>query len=253
VKTVKSVTKALRILELFQNNNGEMTLGEIARTTEIDKTTANRLALTLVKEGFLKQRRKRGKYSLGIKLIDIVGTQINAIDMKNTAIPYIIVEFSRLMNESVCFSVWYGNDIMFSRSCENTENNETLPDDWSSEILHKTCVGKIILANMREEDLNKYFRKTSLSKNTRVKIPDIEQIKKQLSVVRRENLSFEEQEGRTGVSGVAAGVKNNEGDTIGAIFVVGSSIRLTRDILEKIAPSVQRCALKISVELGYKI
>jgi IclR family transcriptional regulator, KDG regulon repressor len=251
LKIIKSVNKALNILELFQKYKGEMTLGEIAGALEIDKTTVNSLALTLVKQGFLKQRKKRGKYSLGMKLLDIVGSNYNAFETKNTAIPYILVELGRLVNESVSFTVWYGSGVLLSRSLVNGESLDTIPADWDSAGLHQTCVGKIILANMSNDDLNRYFRRKTLSKNTSDLNIDIEQMKKQLAVVKRKGLAFEDEEHQLAVSGVAAGVKNSEGETIGAVHVMGPSVRLTHTVLERIAPSVQRCALKISIELGY--
>lgn len=252
MKTIKSVIKALSILELFKLDKREMTLGEIASALKIDKTTVNRLAVTLVQQGYLYQRKKWDKYSLGMKLIDVAGVKLNEFNIRNTDIPYIIVELSRLVNESVYFSVWYGSDILLSRSLINSGSLNDIPSEWDNAALHQTCVGKIILANMSNEDLVRYVRRRSFLNNTSDTVPDIDSIKKQLLAVKRGNLAFEDEEHQPGVSGVAAGVKNKEGETIGAIFIMGPSVRLTHAVLIKVAPSIQRSALKVSEELGYK-
>jgi DNA-binding IclR family transcriptional regulator len=116
---VKSVTKALNILEVFQTNKSELAFGEIVDTLKISNASAYRIISTLVKEGFLKQQKKRGKYSLGIKLFDITESNIRAFKTENTAISNMLVDLSRLVNGSVSFTVWYGSEIMFSRSFTN--------------------------------------------------------------------------------------------------------------------------------------
>jgi IclR family acetate operon transcriptional repressor len=156
------------------------------------------------------------------------------------------------VDESVNFTIWGGSDIRLGRFFGNSESLDAIPADWDGAALHQTCVGKIILANMSNEDRKLYFRRISLPKNTGNMTVNINQIKKQISVVRRENLAFEEGERLPGVSGVAAGVRNSEGETIGAIFIIGPSNRLTPAVLERIAINILRGAVKISSELGFQ-
>ena len=95
--------------------------------------------------------------------------------------------------------------------------------------------------------INKLERKTDHT------IVDLGRMNDELSYVKRENIAFEKEEVSLGVSGVASGIKNSEGETLGAVFIVGPSVRLDQTFLKKIAPSVKICALKISRELGYRV
>jgi DNA-binding IclR family transcriptional regulator len=52
--------------------------------------------------------------------------------------------------------------------------------------------------------------------------------------------------------GVASGLKNGDGNTVGAICVVGYLSRLSYATLESIAKHVKAYALQISRELGNK-
>jgi hypothetical protein len=69
-----------------------------------------------------------------------------------------IVELSRLVDESVNFTIWCGSDIRPGRFFGNSESLDAIPADWDGAALHQTCVGKIILANMSNEDRKKCFR-----------------------------------------------------------------------------------------------
>jgi DNA-binding IclR family transcriptional regulator len=65
-----TVNKAIDILEIFLQKEGEFRLTELSKLTGLDKATTYRLASTLVKRRFLRQPKKNGKYSLGLKMID---------------------------------------------------------------------------------------------------------------------------------------------------------------------------------------
>jgi DNA-binding IclR family transcriptional regulator len=54
------------------------------------------------------------------------------------------------------------------------------------------------------------------------------------------------------MSGIAAGIKNSYGETIGAVFLMRDSKRFTHEVLLKLVNSVKLGAGNISRELGYK-
>ena len=62
-----TVNKAIDVLEIFLQQEGEFRLTELADLTGMDRATTYRLASTLVKRKFLRQAKKNGKYSLGLK------------------------------------------------------------------------------------------------------------------------------------------------------------------------------------------
>jgi IclR family transcriptional regulator, KDG regulon repressor len=248
---INSVAKAMNILELFSGNNGGLTLGSIAVSLKLHKSTVNNLVSTLKIHGFLKQRTIRGEYFLGDKFLD------TARSMKNNRGERLMVsyltELSRLVNESVYLEIWYGNDVPLTKALDFlTSPSSMKPDDWPTKPLHITCVGKIILANLSDADLDKYFYCRHLEKLTPDMMTNIEQLKAQLLTVKREGVAFENGESMVGVSGIAAGIKNSDGETIGCVFIMGPSERLTEADLSKITPSIKACAMKISRTLGPK-
>jgi IclR family transcriptional regulator, KDG regulon repressor len=246
-----AIDKALNVLELFLDNKEEIAVGAIAESCGLKKTTAHRIVSCLYKRGFLKQKRKRGKYSLGVRFLDLGGKIIKS-GIGDGAVSY-LTELSRLVNESVYLTVWYGSGVLLSRSFDySSDSLASIPNDWSSMPLHHTCVGKLILANMSDKDLKKYFSIKPMNKVAPNTMVDIGNIKNQLAMVKLEGLAFEDEECKTGVRGVAASIKNADGEIIGAIFTQGETNHLTLDILVKIAPSIKICALKISKELGYR-
>jgi IclR family transcriptional regulator, KDG regulon repressor len=253
MKKMQSITKALNILGLFLSGKDELAPGEIAQLLGMKQANVSHIIATLVDRGFLKQRKKRGKYSLGVRFLDISGVMGKAGCNQDNSIGYLL-ELSRLVNGSVYLTVWYGSDILLSKAIDYYNDEFKInPDEWAHMPLHSTCVGKIILASMNEKDLKKYFSSKPLEKSTPNTIVDIERMKEHLELVKREGIAFEDEESQLGVRGMAAGIKNDAKEIVGAIFVIHPSIQPTHDMIEKIILPMKTCALKISIELGYRV
>jgi IclR family transcriptional regulator, KDG regulon repressor len=246
---VKSVSKALRIMDLILANKDETSLGEIAESLKLNESTVSHLVSTLVMHGYLKQRKKLGKYSPGVRFLDIGENLKSDRKSSNGGVAYLI-ELSRLINESIHLVVWYGSSVLYSKALDySDEPVKEVPLKWSATPLHCTCVGKLILAGMSDVDLKKYFHNKILERRTSNTIVDLKQMKNNLRSIKAESIAFEFEECMMGINGVAAGIKNTEGENIGAVMVDGPSIRLTRDVLLNLAPSIKNCAVKISLDI----
>jgi IclR family transcriptional regulator, KDG regulon repressor len=254
MKTMKTIAKVFNVLELFLTlKKDELSFREIAEASGLNKVTAHRIISTLINLGYLKQRRKRGKYSLGVRFLDFNGIMQNAGNFRNNTIFYLL-ELSRLVNESVYLTVWYGSKVLLTRAFDYQDGQgKIIPDEWSLTPLYYTCVGKIILANMSEEDQNKYLNSKPMEKKTPKTIVDKDKIKEYLAKIKREGISVEDEESQMGVRAIGAGIRNSEGEIVGAVHIIGTTTNLTYSTLEKITLSVKRCAMEISKELGYRV
>src|SRR2546430_17606675 len=65
---LSSVATAIHLLKAFSEDEVDIGISDLARRLRIAKSTAHRLAVTLVSEGMLEQDRGTGKYRLGVGL-----------------------------------------------------------------------------------------------------------------------------------------------------------------------------------------
>src|SRR5262249_4710505 len=65
---LSSVATAIRLLKAFSEDEVDIGISDLARRMAIAKSTAHRLAVTLVSEGMLEQDSGTGKYRLGVAL-----------------------------------------------------------------------------------------------------------------------------------------------------------------------------------------
>jgi DNA-binding IclR family transcriptional regulator len=254
-QTMKSLTKALDILDLFLDNEGEMALSQIAKLSGLNKTTVSRIVSTLVKHGYLKQKVKRGKYSVGTIYLGFSGVIKRKLRLRSVVTPY-LNKLSQQTHESVIMAYGDGSEEVFTETFYDASQRNSilivLPLEGVRMPLHSSANGKILLADMSDEELEKYFNKRHPKLYTPNTITNINDMRNHLITVRQEGVAFDDEELYFGVRGVAAGIRDSEGKLVGAFAVVAPSVRLTRAGMQELASDVKSCAVEISGELGFR-
>jgi DNA-binding IclR family transcriptional regulator len=251
---MKSLEKALQVLELFLHQPKDLSLGDISSLTGINKSSTYKIVSTLVQYGYLKQREKRGKYSLGtiyIKFSEVVKSRLY---LKNVALPY-LEKLSNQVHEVVLIAYGNGTEGVVTDTFKDTSTPinilRVIPDEGASLPFHSTCLGKILLAYMTEEEQEKYFNKKKLVRHTSKTITDINDLKNHLLTVKHDGVAFDYDELTNGVRGIASPIFDGEGKIAGAVSILAPSVRLTNERMHESAPYVKACAVEISRELGY--
>ncbi len=256
VHSIKSINKACDILEAFLGNSGGLSLTDMAEISGINKPTAARIVSNLVARGYLVQKQKRGKYTLGMIFFNFSGAIKREIKLRDIASPYLI-KLSDKLDESICIS--YGNiyeGIMTETFHGQKQGNKALkviPDEGSGLPLHCSSAGKIYLAELSNEELDKFFTLNPPKRFTRNTILDPYVLKNQLAIVKQEGIAYDEEEYSLGVRSVGAGIRNNDGIIVGAIAVIAPSPRLFSPKMKEIGLTIKDYAMEISSELGYTL
>jgi IclR family KDG regulon transcriptional repressor len=254
-ETMKSLTKALDILDLFLDNQGELALSQIAKLSGLNKTTVSRIVSTLVRHGYLEQKEKRGKYSLGTIYLGFSGVVKSKLQLRSTVIPY-LTKLSQQTHESVIIAYGDGREEVFTETFQDTSQRGNLltvvPPEGTRMPLHSTATGKILLAYMSDEELEEYFKNKNLRHFTPNTIVNINDMKNHLIIVRQEEVAFDDEEFSLGVRGVAAAIRDSEGKIVGSFAVLAPSVRLTRAGMRELAADVKSYADEISRELGFR-
>lgn len=255
VHSIKSLNKAFDILDAFLITRGEISLTEIAKITGINRPTATRIVSNLVERGYLKQREKRGKYSLGLVFLNFSGVVKRDIKLRDIAEPYLL-KLSNRVDETVIIGYGNGAEGIFTETFHTqSQRNRVLkiiPDEGANLPLHCTCLGKIFLADLSEDERNKYFGQKLFQCYTGNTVMDIEKLRIELNAIKQTGVAYDNEEYAQGVLGVGAGIRNNEGKLVGAIAMLAPLARLSLAKIKDFTPIIKTCASEISSELGYK-
>jgi DNA-binding IclR family transcriptional regulator len=246
---VKLLKKSIGVLDLFLNSDGELSLEDITRLSGMNKSTTRRIVLSLIECGFLKQQKKRGKYSLGLKFLDYAQTVKKYSPIMEIAAPY-LTDMSQIIDETVSLAVWDGRTAIICQSLHPNHPLRVTSYEGTMSGLHFNSIGKAIMAEMTEDGLNRRLT-GELQRFTQNTITDANDLKKQLMIIRQEGVAIDDEEGFLGIRGIAAVLKGGDGNVVGAITILGPTIRLTREKLRSCVPLIKEHAQKISQALGY--
>jgi len=86
---IKSLQRALNILDLFDEQPAELGITEIAEILGLHKSTAAGLVYTLKHNDTLDQDPETRKYSLGFKLVERASTLLDRFDVRKAALPHL--------------------------------------------------------------------------------------------------------------------------------------------------------------------
>lgn len=249
-KTVQSVDRTLSILEVMAEQGAPMTLSEISGTLNLKISTVHRLLKTLIIKGFADQDPYTGKYQLGIKTFRIGNTALYALDIRTVARPH-LKKLVDECNETVNLAVLDNGYVVYIDQVESEKMIKMIANLGSRAPSHCNAVGKVLLADLSELELERYLKVAKLEKYTGRTITAPIKLRDELKQVRKKGYALDMEETEEGIRCVAAPVYNHKSKTIAAIGISGPSIRVSIKFLEELKVKVQQAAMEISKKLGY--
>src|SRR4051794_20380044 len=136
--------KALDILETLQNADGPQALDQIAAATGVARSTTHRLLQNLLSRGYL-ERTSSGKYSLGLKLLEIGATVRQRQSLRDIARP-IMLELRERLGETINLGKVRGDSVLYLETVESEHAFRVSAALGIRDPLHVTSIGKAILA-----------------------------------------------------------------------------------------------------------
>lgn len=248
---IKSVAKALKIIDILAKDAGEMALGEIAEKMKMPKSTTHGLISTLCDFGYVDQSPFTGKYKLGFKLFELGNIVASRLEVKNVAAPY-IQKLVEEMEETVHLTILDKGEVLYIDKRESQQSIRIASRIGARLPAHCTGVGKVLLAFLPAEERKKIIAEKGLKRFTKNTITDPEALEAELAKVREQGYAFDNEEFMDGLKCVAAPIRDHTGKVCAAISISGPTSRLRGEKLNKAVEMVVSVAAGISAELGYR-
>lgn len=212
-----TVTKAVRVLEVFSEES-DWGVSEVARELGMPKSSAHSLLTTLADTGLLR-RTPDNRYRLGGRVLALSRCLLDGSDLRNHArstMTLLVRQFGLVVHLATLDdgAVTYLDKAQPSPAEElpMTGVGRRLPS-------HCTALGKVLLANEPESYLDDLSGGCRLPRYTNNTICDVEELRAELSVVRRRGYSTADEELIPGVSCFAAPVTGIDGHVDAAVSV----------------------------------
>lgn len=245
---VRSVDKALTVLEALACGDHDVDLATLARETGLPKSTLVRLLQTMRLHHVVQQDARTRRYRLGWRLVHLGRAAEEQFDIEALVRP-LLQELVQGTGETASFAVLDGNKAVYRAQALTTSIIRGVPPVGSNLNLHSTAVGKVLLSSLAGEQFERFVREHGLPRVTERTIDNAERLRKELDLVRERGFALDDQEAEYGGRCIAAPVCDGAGTVVGAVSITGPTSRIRLELVDEYAQTVKRIAQKASALL----
>ncbi len=241
---VQSVERVFELLELVTDAGGDVTLSELASSTDLPLPTIHRLLRTLVSLGYARQLPNR-RYALGPRLIRIgegASRQFGALARPQ------LKSLVDSLGESANMAVLDGNMIVYVAQVPSLHSMRMFTEVGRRAHTHDTGVGKAILAQLPDDTVRGIVTRAGMPTPTEHSIGDVDELLAELDRIRERGYAIDDQEQEIGVRCFSMAVPNAPTPT--AVSVSGPISRVDEAFGERAVPMLRKAAEAISAELA---
>jgi IclR family KDG regulon transcriptional repressor len=248
---VQSLGRAFAILEEVARHRDGIGLAELSKRVGLHNSTTFHLVKTIVSLGYIRQDKDSKRYRLGRPLFALAASSLDEIEMVSLAAP-ILEDLSLQTGESSHFAVRMGDSVVVIARTSGPGAFQLADRVGVVRPANCTALGKVILAALRPDQLERFLKRTELKASTPKSITEAKPLRREIEEVRRSGMAFDDGEFDPEVRCVAVPVKDFTGQVIGALGISGPIWRLSIQALQMRAKIVQSAADRLSAEFGAK-
>lgn len=245
---VQSIGRAFAILEEIAGNRDGIGLAELSKRVGLHNSTTFHLVKTMVSLGYVRQLKDK-RYRVGRPLFALAASSLDDIEMVSLATP-VLEDLSRETGESGHFAVRMGDSVVVLARTSGAGAFQLTDRVGVVRPSHCTALGKIILAGLHPEQLDRFLDRAELKAFTPKSITDIAVLRCQIDDVRGAGIAFDDGEFDPELRCVAVPVRDFTRQVVGAIGISGPVWRLSIQALQSRARLVEAAAARLSADFG---
>lgn len=244
---VRSIDRAMRILETFDNDHTDRGVTEIAQLTGIHKATVHRILMTMMAGGFLERSPDGERFRLGRRIIELGLGALGRLDLRRIALPYMRQLVERFQ-ETCDLGLYDRGRVLYVEVIHSGRSLSVAPLVGRRLPAYCSASGKAMLAfqppDVIEEVLHEPMRQ--FTENT---LTSPARLREELERIRERGYAVDNGELEAAIRAIAAPILNMDGYADAAIGLVGPASRLTIEAMEKMRPALVETAQAIAGQM----
>lgn len=246
---VKSLERAMLILEHVSSAKNGIGVTELASELQMHKSTVHRVLTTFSKLGYIEQDVHSERYKLGYKLLEVSSKLLNQLDVRQVAMPF-LQQLADSTNEVIHLVVLRRGQVVYIEKVEGSETIRMHSQVGTIAPVHCTGVGKAILAHLPEAQVREIIRQYGMKPHTTRTLATLEDLLGDLELIRERGYSYDLEENEMGITCVAAPIFDYSGSVVASISISAPTLRMQETRLQELAKEVRRTGERISARMG---
>jgi IclR family transcriptional regulator, pca regulon regulatory protein len=227
---LQSLERGLAVIEVFSDEHRAMTLSEVATLASLTPATARRILLTLERLGYVRSSGRR--FSLTPRVLNLGTRCLSSLTPVEVAQP-VMQDLVRELNQWCSMALLAPPDIVYVARVHTGHLLSIAGGVGSRLPAHATATGRVLLAGLPPEELDRFLAHWPLHAYTSHTITDRRHLREVITHVRGQGWALVDQELELGLRGIAAPITGDDGLTLAGLSVSASAARLERDELER--------------------
>jgi IclR family pca regulon transcriptional regulator len=245
---LQSLVRGIAVIQVFSHDHPALTLSEVARLTGMSRATARRILHTLEDLGHVRADGRH--FSLTPRVLSLGWAYLSSLNLAEIAQP-LMEELVEKTRESCSASTLDLPDIVYVARVP-TRRIMTITIGVGTRLpAHATSMGRVLLADLPEEELEAFLAETRLEAYTDRTLTEPEELRRLLASVREQGWALTDEELEIGLRSIAAPLRDANGRAIAALNVSAATSRVSIEELgESFLPHLLHTAEAISTALG---
>lgn len=224
-QSVRSVERAIDVLQAIKNNNGIAGVTEISQELGLAKSTIHRLLIALGNKGMVRKDPATELYSFGYKFLELALSGFHDKDMVRLVQPF-LEELRARTGETAALAIKIGMHYTYISQEVSPNEHRVVVTLGRHYPLHWAATGKVLLAHCHPVEFDKFLDSGLISQSTERTVTDPEALKAQVDEIRKVGYATSFGERVIGSSAIAAPLLGRSGYAHAAIAIVGPESRL---------------------------
>lgn len=222
---VKTLFKALQILECFTEEKPELGITDISNRLGLYKSNVFNILSTFEKTGYVERNPENNKYRLGIKVLELAYIVNTSMDFRKQVLP-LLHEIAQQTGEVVYLGIPHENEVVYLEMILPKNSMAPRPVMGEKAPIYSTAIGKSMMAHFSDEQVSQIIR-SGLKKITENTITKKEQLLQELAMIRTRGYAVDNMENEYGIKCIGKALINRKGQVVAGISVSGPSLRFS--------------------------
>jgi IclR family pca regulon transcriptional regulator len=225
---------------------------EVAERANVSRAAARRILFTLKCLGYVGTNES-GLYRLEPAILSLGYAYISSQDLPEVARPYMETVTNELHGSS-SLGVLRGTDVTFIARVRSPGYLTTTLSVGSSLPAHLTAMGRVLLADLPDEEIDDYLQRTQPEPFTDLTLTSRQALREAIDEARDSGFSLVDQELTTGVRALAVPIRTHRGQRAeaGLNIAIADPQASPSSLLDTHLPVLRRAAESIGSALGWR-
>ncbi len=217
MELIQSVLKALQIMEEL-DRHGALGIREIAQTLGMGKSSVHRMVSTLKHAGWVVENKHTGKNELSYKLFSLGSNVVKRMSHRDF-FHREMEKLGQITGENINLGTLFRGEVFHIDKVESTSPIKVDASLGTPTSAYNTALGKVLLAQMPEEEVRQLFRNYTFVKTGKNTILSLERLLEELEQVRIQGYARDNEEYAESMICYAVPVRNSDGKAEHALSV----------------------------------